>query len=175
MNEDLVAVGKIVGFQGLKGEVKVLPLTDNPGRYNTLKKVKLVMGEKVIEAEVEKGRENKNNWVLKFKDLNTRNEVGILKGYYIMIPKEERLLLPEDHYYHDDLVGLKVYTENDELIGEVTDIIQTGSNDVFVVKPDEPSLTREILIPVLKTIVEEINLVRGILVVKLPEGLIDQG
>ncbi|PKM83623.1 MAG: 16S rRNA processing protein RimM [Firmicutes bacterium HGW-Firmicutes-13] len=172
MSKDLIAVGKIVGFQGLKGEVKVLPLTDNPGRYNNLKEVRLVSGEKMIKAEVEKGRENKNNWVLKFKNYNSREEVDFLRGYYIMIPKEERLILPEDHYYLDDIIGMTAYNE-DEKIGEVIDIIQTGSNDVFVVKPEEPSLSRDILIPALKAVVREVDLPGKRLILKLPEGLID--
>ncbi|UNC92743.1 ribosome maturation factor RimM [Candidatus Contubernalis alkaliaceticus] len=172
MSEDLVAVGKIVGSQGLKGEVKVIPLTDHPQRFKTLKKVQLVLGQRVIETEVEKGREQKNIWVIKLKNFNSLEEVKELKNSYLMIPREERMTLPQDHFYIDDLIGLMVYTEENKL-GEITDVLQAGGNDVFVVKPEDLSCSKDILIPALKEVIKEVDLREKLVRVKLPEGLLD--
>jgi len=173
MTHDMAAVGKIVGFQGLNGEVKVQPLSDNPVRYESLKKVKLVSGEKKLEAIIESGWSKKNTWILKFKNFKCREEVEELKGYYIMIPKIEREELPADHFYHDEIIGLSVYTEEGKKIGVVTNIIKTGSNDVFVLKPEDSSFSREILIPARKEVIKEVNLTEKILKVRLLEGLLD--
>ncbi len=172
MFEDLIAVGKIVGTQGLKGEVRVIPLTDYPQRFKTLNKVQLVLGQKVIESEVEKGREQKKIWVIKLKNFNSLEEVEPLKNSYIMIPREERMTLPEDRFYIDDLMGLSVYTDENKL-GVITDILTTGGNDVFVVKPEDLSYSREILIPALKAVIKEVNLIEKRVRVELPEGLLD--
>lgn len=172
MAENLVAVGKIIGYQGLKGEVKVLPLTDYPQRFKSLKKVKLVLNKKITSVEVETGREQKKLWIIKFKNYDSLEEVQPLKESYIMIPREERMALPDDRYYIDDLIGLSVFT-GDNKLGEVIDVLQTGGNDVFVVKPQDPSYPRDILIPVLKDVIEEISLQGKKVKVILPEGLLD--
>ena len=173
MTRDMVAVGVIVGFQGLNGEVKVEPLSDNPVRYKSLVNVMLVSGEKKLEVVVEGGWNKKNIWILKFRNLECREDVEDLKGYYIMIPKKERGKLPADQFYHDEIIGLPAYTEKGEKIGVVTSIIKTGSNDVFVLKPEDPSFTRDILIPARKEVVKEVNLTEKKLKVRLLEGLLD--
>ncbi len=174
MTGNLVAVGKIIGCTGLKGEVKVLPLSDYPQRFKSLSGVKLVTGERITSAQVESGREQKNLWILKFKNFDSLEAVEKFKESYIMIPREERMPLPDDRYYIDDLIGLSVFTEEEkEKLGEIKDVIQTGSNDVFVVTPHDPTYPRDILIPAIKDVVQEVSLQEKKVRVKLPEGLLD--
>lgn len=172
MTRNLVAVGKIVGYQGLKGEVRVLPLTDYPQRLQSLKNVQLLLGNKITPVEVETGRVQQNLWVIKFKEFESLEEVEPFKQGYIMIPREERMILPDDRFYIDDLIGLSVFAE-DEKLGQITDVLQTGGNDVFVVKPQDPSYPRDILIPALKDVILEISIKEKKVRVKLPEGLLD--
>ncbi|RQD68636.1 MAG: 16S rRNA processing protein RimM [Tindallia sp. MSAO_Bac2] len=173
MERDLAAVGKIIGVKGLKGEVKVQPLSDNFHRHKNLKRVKIISGEKELDTEVEKSTTVKGFWILKFKDVNSREEADKLRGYYIMIPKAEREELPVDHYYMDDIIGSSVFEEDGDKLGKVINIIETGSNDVYVVKSESPDLPGEILIPALKDIIKEVDLEEKKIVVNLPDGLLD--
>lgn len=169
-----MAVGKIRGVYGLKGHLKVEPLTDFPSRYKDLTRVRLVKGGQVREATIENGKERTAGWLIKLKEINCREGAGAVVGYYIMIPREERRPLPPGHYYLDQLIGLKVYTEEGEELGTLGDVIQTGSNDVYVVKAGEGGrLSRDILIPALGGVVKEVNLPEQKMLVRLPQGLLE--
>ncbi|RQD74589.1 MAG: 16S rRNA processing protein RimM [Candidatus Syntrophonatronum acetioxidans] len=173
MDRDLVAVGKIIGVKGLKGEIKVQPLSDNFHRHKALDRVKIIAGDKELETEVEKSATVKNFWILKFKDVLSREEAEELRGCYIMIPKAEREELPENHYYMDDIIGSFVFKDDGSKLGQVINIIETGSNDVYVVKSDDPDLPGEILVPALKDVIKRVDIKEKKIVVVLPEGLLD--
>lgn len=173
MDKDLAAVGKIIGVKGLRGEVKVQPLSDNFHRHRTLKEVKVIKGETLLEKAVENSSTFKNFWILKFKEIDSREEAEELKGCYLMVPKAEREELPSNSFYIDEILGLMVYDEEGEKLGEVIQVIETGSNDVFVVKAESPHLPREILVPALKDIIKEVDLEGKKMLVSLPEGLLD--
>ena len=86
------------------------------------------------EYEIEKVGYNKNQVIIKFKNINTIEEAEKLRNSYIVVDREIFGELPEGVYYIADLIGLEVYTENNEYLGKVDDIFSTGSNDVYVVK-----------------------------------------
>ncbi len=171
----MISVGKIIGFHGVKGEVKVLPLTDNPNRFNELGRIFICCDEGANDqnnsfvAHVERSFWHKNNIVVKFQEFNDRNEVEPFKSLYIKIPREERPKLPEGKYYHDDIVGLLVYDQEGTYLGEVKEIKETPSNDVYVISTRE----REFLIPAIKQVVKEISLDKGIMKIELMGGLIE--
>jgi 16S rRNA processing protein RimM len=172
MNENLkyeIKVGEITGAHGIKGFIKVEPLTDNPlGRFAVGNKLWLEKPNK--EFEVESMQIHKGLMLLKFKGIDDRDSAHALLHTYIKIDKSALAKLPEGHYYHFDLIGLNVY-EGEEYLGQVVDIFTTGANDIYVVKKDEN--TKEILLPALKSIVQKIDVAAGRVDVVLPEGLRD--
>ena len=166
----MIAVGEILKAQGIKGEVKVVPLTDDPKRFGKLKRVFLQTNDGVQELTVESYRLFRQFVLVKFKgidDMNAANQIG--RGL-LLIPREERVKLPPGRYFYDQIEGLSVFTTDGELLGTVSKILNTGSNDVYVVTDN----SREILIPALKTVIKEINLNTGTMVVELPDGLLEE-
>lgn len=160
-------IGKIVNTQGIKGEIRVIPLTDDISRFDDLKYV-LIDDEMLIKAEVEYVRYHKGLVILKLKGMDSIDDAQKYKNMYILVPREDAIKLPKGHYFICDIIGLEVLDIEGASLGRVTDVITTGSNDVYVVKDGD----KEILIPALKTVVRNIDIENGRLVVKLPEGLI---
>jgi len=177
MSSQMITIGKIVAPFGLKGEVKVYPYSDFLERCYLLKKVLLegkdFCGFKVIK----KAFIHKYLWVVHFEGCENRDDAGALTGMMVKIRSSERVPLPEGTYYYDQIIGLEALTVDGGKLGIVGEILRTGGNDVYVITSGEEEDSRErrkqILIPALKTVVREINLQKGYLVVKLPPGLVD--
>lgn len=167
-NENLT-VGKIVSSWGVKGQVKVQPLTDDPYRFNKLQRVFIhIGGEKkfyLIESTIFLKRYFP---VLKLEGINSRQEADELKGYYINIQREDARKLPEDRYFIKDIIGLKVLNKSGDLIGIVKNVLETGANDVYVVEAKDQ---KEILIPAIKLVVKKIDLAAGTMVIEPLEGM----
>jgi len=182
MNSELVTIGKIVAPFGLKGEVKVYPYSDFLERCHLLEKVLLEGKDYRGFKVVKKAFIHKYLWVLHFEGCETRDDAGALTGMMVKILSSERVPLPEGAYYFDQIIGLDTLTVEGEKLGIVEEVLRTGGNDVYVVKPEEESAGKntgkksgkQILIPALKTVVQEINLEKGYLLVKLPPGLVDE-
>jgi len=167
MDFKYLRIGKIVNTQGIKGEVRVLPLTEKLDRFDLLKIV-FLDDTRLIEMEVEYVKYHKNFVLIKFKGVDNMNEAEKLKDNYILVSREDAIELPEGSYFVCDLIGLNVYTKEGSPLGKVEDVLSTGSNDVYVVRDGE----KEILIHALKTVVLEISLEQDKMVVDLPEGLV---
>lgn len=165
MTEQQIIIGKIVAPHGVRGDVRIVPLTDFPERFSSMKKICLNNGR---SYDVESTKEHKGLILMKLKGLDSRNDVEPLKGSLIQIGREEAMPLPQDRFYIFDLVGLKVYTEDETYLGVLTDVLQTGSNDVYVVE-DKGSMNKPLLIPALKKVVLQIDLKQKKMIVKLQE------
>lgn len=165
---EYITIGQIVSTHGVKGEVKVYPLTDDISRFDLVKQVYIEEGNKLKTFDVIDVKYHKNMVIIKFKDIDDINSAETLRNKYIKIHRRDSIKLPEDAYLICDLIGLKVMTESGEILGKVTDIFKTGSNDVFVVKSD----SKEILIPGLKSIFKKIDIENEVIIVELPEGLV---
>ncbi len=166
---EYLEIGQIVNTQGLKGEVKINPFTDNVKRFDKLKKIYVEKNNSKQKLEIEKIRYVKNIVIAKFKGLNIIEDVQDLKGKYIFIDEEDKLDLPQDTYYITDLIGAKVLDNStNKEIGTITDVFSTGSNDVYVVK----SLDKEILIPAIKQVVLNVDIESKIITINLIEGLL---
>lgn len=178
MDKKMITIGKIASPYGVKGFVKVYPYSDFMDRCFSLKTVHLKKSANSPGpgrlSEVEQARIHKNLWTIKFKGVNTREEAETLRGYLILIRPEERVSLPEGHYYFDEIIGLQVFTMDGTLVGRVRDILQTGSNDVYVVEPADtsPESKKEILIPAIKEVVKEINIDKEHILINPLEELI---
>ena len=166
--EQMFTIGKIVNTHGVKGEVRVLPSTDDIKRFGKLKEVK-VENRTSTTYEIETVRYHKNFVLLKFKGINTMDEAEVLKNSLLKINRKDALPLQKDEYYQCDLYGLKVVTDTGRDLGKLTDILVTGSNDVYVVRNDQ----KEILIPAIKQCILNVDLEAGEMLVHLLEGLED--
>lgn len=166
--EQMFTIGKIVNTHGVKGEVRVLPSTDDVKRFNKLKEV-IVENRLRTTYEIETVRYHKNFVLLKFKDVDTMDEAELLKNSLLKIERKDALPLQEDEYYQCDLYGLQVKTDTGRNLGELMDILMTGSNDVYVVRNEE----KEILIPAIKQCILKVDLEAGEMIVHLLEGLED--
>ncbi|VBB05644.1 rimm protein [Lucifera butyrica] len=161
MTDNFIAIGKIVAPHGVRGDVRVIPLTDFPERFNGLKTVYLEDG---TSLSVQDARFHKQFVLLRFRGLDTMNAVEGLRGKLIQVQRKDAVLLPEGHYYQFEIIGLKVYTVAGDKLGTITDIIRTGSNDVYVV---EQADKRPVLVPALKKVVKKIDIKAGQMMVEL--------
>ncbi|HHV95522.1 MAG TPA: 16S rRNA processing protein RimM [Clostridiaceae bacterium] len=171
-------IGKIINTHGVKGEVKVIPLTDDSRRFLALKWAYVGKDNSNLRKyniENVKLQSHKNMVIVKFKEVHNMSEAEqYLKGNFIKVDRENAVKLPEDTFFICDIIGCEVYDEDtDEKLGIVNEVIQTGSNDVYVVKNDDSDESKEILIPALKTVVKKVSLEESKIWVKLPSGLLD--
>lgn len=161
-------VGKIVNTQGIKGVVRVIPMTDDIKRFELLKKI-YVCGKEDEVYEIEKVSYHKQFVLLKFKGIDDMTTAELkLKNRLLKIDDSDALPLEEDEFYIRDLMGCKVVTQEKDTLGEVTDVIFTGANDVFVVKTKD----KEVLIPNTKNCVKDIDIENKIIIIELLKGLI---
>lgn len=161
-------LGQIVNVKGLKGEVKVNSFTDDNTKFERIPKVFIKRKETLTEYEIEKVGYNKNQVIIKFKNIDTVEEAEKLRNSYIVVDREIFGELPEGVYYIADLIGLDVFTESNEYLGKVDDIFSTGSNDVYVVKSEAG---KQKLLPGIDEVIKVIDIESGKIIVNLIEGL----
>lgn len=169
MTEEYITVGEIVNTQGIKGEVRVLPTTDFPERFQQTKQIYALQQGKRQLLNIERVWEHKQFIIVKFQEVADMTAAEKLKGSLLQVTRSQLTELPKESFYVFDIVGLKVIDDQGQELGVVADVLCTGANDVYVVKRDEG---KDILIPALKSVVKKIDIPTGIMEVALPEGLI---
>ncbi len=167
---DTFTIGTLVNTQGLQGEVRVLPETFDPGRFNLLDEILVETKAGLKPLPIERVRFQKQFVILKFKGLDTIEAVQGYKGCVLKIPAEKALPLEADEYYYKDLFGLTVVTETGDALGTITDILQTGANDVYAVTGAEG---KTILIPAIKQCILKVDVPGKTMTVHLLEGLVE--
>lgn len=165
---EYLSIGQIVNIHGFKGEVKVYPLTDDINRFKKLKEVYVEENTQLMKYEVEGIKLLSSTVAMKLKGIDTEEAANKLRNFYIKVDRESAVKLPKDSFFICDLIDSAVYDEKGLLLGTLADVLQTGSNDVYVVKTTD----KDILIPALKEVVKEIDIRDKKIVVELPEGLI---
>ena len=168
MNE-MFTVGKIVNTHGVKGELKIVPTTEDPKRFAKLKSIFVEERKGITSYEIEGVRYHKEFVLLKLKGIDDMNKAELLKGSSLKIDRKDSLPLKKDEYYISDLLGMEVYTEEERFLGVLVDIIETGSNDVYVVKRVDRE--KDLLLPAIKQVIKEVNVLDKRMVVHLLEGL----
>ena len=165
----MLRIGKIVNSHGHLGEVKVIPLTDDINRFKKLREVYLERSAKQYELlHVKQARIHNNQVLLTLEEAPDMNAALLLKNFYLCVKREDAIKLPQDHFFIFELVGLEV-VEDGKRLGRVSEVLQTGSNDVYVVTGGE----KTIYLQALKTVVQQIDLDKGQMTVKVPQGLLD--
>ena len=165
-----IRIGYISKTHGVRGEVLVKPLTDDPKRFELLNQVFI---ENQGEHEIEYVRFHRDRLILKLKGFNSANDSLALKGKYIAISKKDLVKLPEGSYFVFDILGCEVRNLSGDVLGIVTDVLQTGGNDVYAVSPaTEVNVIKyanlakdanrakgtDILIPAVKSVIKEISI-----------------
>ena len=164
---DLLEVGKIINTHGLRGEVKVIPWTDTPDVFEDLETVYLKNNDVLTISSV---KYQKNNLIVKFKELGDINEAEKLKNQVLYAERSALGELPEGVYYIADLIGLSVRKETGEEVGKIKDVLQTGANDIYVVAREG---AKDLLVPVIPNVVLSVDIDGGEVTVSLPDGLED--
>lgn len=167
---EYLIIGQLVNTHGVKGELKATALTDDPQRFLKLKWVYIDKNGTLEKHNILSVKFFKQFVILKFDGIDTMEAAEKLKGMYLKIDRANAVKLPKDSFFITDIIGLQVYDENNALLGKLTHVLQTGSNDVYVVKDTEG---KEILIPALKSVVKEVSIENKRISVILPKGLLD--
>ena len=166
---DYLQVGVITSTHGIRGEVKVFPTTDDPHRFQSLKKLVLDTGKTYLSLEVEGVKFFKQFVILKFKGIDNINDIEKYKKMPLLVSREDAVDLEDDEYFMADMIGMKVYTDDGIPFGILKDIMETGANDVYVVESEEHG---EVLLPAIKECILEVNVEEEKMVVHLMSGLI---
>ena len=168
--EDIFQVGAITSTHGVKGEVKVFPTTDDVRRFKKLKDVLLDTGKEMVTLEIESVKFFKQFVILKFKGIDSLNDVEKYRSKNLYVTRENAVRLRKDEYFIADLIGLSVFTDEDKLLGELIDVIQTGANDVYVVKMGDG---KEVLLPAIKDCILDVDMEVRHMKVHVLDGLLD--
>lgn len=168
-NKEHVLIGIVVGAHGVKGTCRVRSFAESPSLFkpgSTLSTHAESSGP-VKQLEINWAKPHTGTVLISFRGITDRSQAEALIGSELYIPKEFLPDLDEDTHYWLDLIGMDVYTIDREYLGRIDSIIETGSNDVYVVKNDQ----REVLIPALGSVVVDIDVDHNRMEVDLPEGL----
>ena len=167
---DFLEIGKIINTHGLKGEVKISAWTNLPEDFEDFSYA-LVKGERGEEKlNIEGIKYQKNNLIVKFREINSIEEAQCYKNAVLYLPKEALGELPENVYYIADLLDCEVFSEDGEKIGVLYDIFSTGSNDVYDIRREN---AKNLLVPIIDGVVKAVDIENKKIVIKLPEGLED--
>jgi len=165
---DLLEVGKIVNTHGLRGEVKIVPWTDSPDVFEDMEYVIIKKRSGDMTLNIKGIKYQKNNIIVKFKELDRIEDAEPLKNSVLYVPREMLGELPEGVYYIADLIGLEVFDEEGHKIGEIADVFNTGANDIYDVKREGH---KNLLLPVIDDVVLNVDIENKKVVVRIMEGL----
>ena len=165
-----LAVGKVRRPHGVAGSVLVEIYTDFPERLrpNTM----IYVGANHLPLTISQNRPHNKGVLLAFDGFSTPEQVGRFRNQILYVKNVQTEELPEGEFYFYELIGLSVLDENDEPLGEVTEIIETGANDVYVVTNDSG---RELLLPAIPEVILDVNTTSKSIKVHLLPGLLDNG
>lgn len=169
-----IKVGFIRKAHGLKGEVKILPLTDDPKRFKKLKKLFLRRADEaddfLTEYEVESVRFSTEEVILKFREICDKDTADSLHGTFVYIDRGDAVSLDEWEFFTQDLIGLSVlYKEKN--VGKITDVLNTGANDNLEILLNDN--LKHIYYPFIRTFIDNVDLKSGYLAINQYEGFFD--
>lgn len=169
---EFLIIGQITKPHGVRGELRVDVTTDEPQRYHALEQVYIARNERQTPelVEIDSVRFHQDKALVKFVGYNYRDQVEQFRKYLLLIPTAQAIPLEDGEFFYYQLVGMAVETDEGEALGEITEIIQTGANDVFVIAHPEKG---EILIPDTEEVVTRVDGDARKVTVHLIPGLLD--
>ena len=167
MKKEYLEAGKIVTTHGIRGEVKIMPYTDSPELLAEFDR--LFMGKNREEVNIERSRVFKNTVIAKIEGIDTPEAAEKLRNKVLYMHRDD-LELDDGTYFIQDLIGLEVRdADTSKVYGEITDVMQTGANDVYVIKGSD----REYLVPAIADVVVSTDIDGGIMTIRPLDGLFD--
>ncbi len=166
--EQFLQVGVISSTHGIRGEVKVFPTTDDAGRFKRLGSVLLDTGKERRRLEIQSVRFFKQFVIVKFRGIDSINDVEGYRGKSLLVPREDAVELGEDEYYIADLIGMDVLTEEGHF-GILKDVLETGANEVYIIDSDRCG---EVLVPAIRQCILDVDTKENRMKIRLMEGLL---
>lgn len=165
----LYHVGKIVNSHGIKGEVRVVPITDfQSERFKPGAQLVIEKGQQQIPVTVENARPHKGMILVKFVGIDNINDVQQYRNCFLSVSEDQQDELADGQYYYHQIIGLTVETQEGRQLGTIKEILSPGANDVWVV--DRPG-KNDLLLPVIKDVIKQVDLDHHKVIVELLEGL----
>ena len=169
--DKLIIIGKITGAHGVRGELKVFPLTDDPRRFLKLKEC-IICGqnfEKPEDSSCTSARLDRGSVLLKLDGVFDRDKAELLRGRFIAVQRENAVKLKKDNYFITDLKGLKVIDDDRGDLGSVIDCFATGPQFTLEIKRENKK--KNLMLPFVKVYCYEVDIEAGYIKCRLPEGL----
>lgn len=166
--EQLTCLGVIAGAYGMQGEVKVSPLTDTPEYYLNINRFFVETSLALLPFSTKSIKLHKGYWIIQFEKVTSRDQTAEIKGCRIFLEDSRLRPLEEGQFFLHQLIGCRVVDMENRDLGEITDIMETGANDVYVVENE----THEFLVPVVPHVVKEINIPQNFVRIDPIPGLI---
>lgn len=160
-----LAIGKIVAPRGVRGELRVHVETEIPERFQVLEQV--YVGPEHVCLAVRRARLFKGQALLQLEGIDDRDAAEAWRNAYVYVPMEEALPTGDDEYYHHEIMGLSVVTEDGKTLGRVAEILATGANDVYVIRGPRG----EVLLPAIQDVILDIDLDGQTITVRVPPGI----
>lgn len=164
---DYTIVGQIINTHGIRGTVKVFPLTSDIKRFKSLSRVYL--GDQKLELIVSSVSIKEKIVLVNFQEYDNINAISGFINSYLYVSDEDRVILPEDHYFIYDLIGCSVVDEENVELGRIIDVLQGFSNDVYVIDGKKGSF----MIPAVKEFIKAVNITDRQVTVRPIEGMIE--
>ena len=162
-------IGQIVNTFGIKGMVKVKPFTDNIERFSNLEKIYIKNKSGQTEYKIQEVKYHKNMVLIKFEGIENPEQADLLRNSYLIVDRETEEPLEPGRYYIVDMIGLDVFTDENEYLGKLEDIYNTGSSDIYVVKNE---LGKQVLLPAIEDVIKNIDMDNKKVIVHLIPGLV---
>jgi 16S rRNA processing protein RimM len=161
-------IGYVLKPQGIRGEVKIDPVSPDLERFKRLDKVYL-RNDTLTAYSIENVRLSNRFVFMKFSDINTRNDAELLRNCEVLIDKEALIKLSPGEFFVHDLVGCEVFTEEEDVLGKIIDVMQIRCNDVYVVMSQTG---QEFLIPAIKDVIKLVDIKHKKIIIHRLEGMI---
>lgn len=166
---EFLVIGKLGRPHGVQGEILMMVYTDFPERIQP--GVTLFVGPRFKAVKLTKSRHHARGMLVKFEGYPVREKVAELRSQFVYVRTADRPALEQGEYYHHQLLGLEVVDENDQVLGSLVNILETGANEVYVIHDQSGT---EILIPGIDPVILDINLEHKQIRVRLPAGLMPE-
>ena len=167
---EYLIIGRVIKPHGIRGALKVEPLTEDATRFERLEKVSLGPEDAPSESfTVQQIQYQGKLVILSLDEIKSRNAAEEWRNTFVHIPAEDAQPLAEGEHYYYEFIGLKVYTTDETYVGTIDDIVSYPANDVIVVIHEN----KEILIPDIPEIVKSFDLERGVMIIEPMEGLLE--